>query len=111
LLSSSCFLVSPRGQHYPLAGVLLPQGLFMKTGSAHAFPVFFLGLLRSSRKERPDGSGHPFGWGDATPIRSITDRHSLSPSSPTRTPAASPCGSVSLELSLAGGVRSYRVTS
>jgi len=41
----------------------------------------------------------------STPIRPITGRHWLSPSSPTRTPIGLPYGS----LSLAGGIRAYRV--
>src|SRR3954470_19573033 len=41
----------------------------------------------------------------STPIRPITGRPSLAPSSPTRRPVSSPCGL----LSLAGGRRAYHV--
>src|SRR5262249_35641463 len=58
-----------------------------------------------SRAPTPEGSLHPFGWGDvATPIRPITGRPSLAPSSSTRCPVRSPCGPLS------GGVRHRRAT-
>jgi hypothetical protein len=47
----------------------------------------------------------PLARGARTPIRSITERPSLSPSSHTPTPLSSPCGS----LSLAGDVWAYHV--
>src|SRR3954454_9408063 len=63
-------------------------------------------LADGSRPPTPEGSLPPFGWGPvATPIRPITDRPSLAPSSFTRNPIGSPCGS----LSLAGGLRAYHV--
>jgi len=63
-------------------------------------------LTDGSRPPTPEGSQPPFGWDDvATPIRSITDRPSLAPSSFTRSPVGAPCGS----LSLAGGRRAYHV--
>jgi hypothetical protein len=43
----------------------------------------------------------------STPVRSITERHSLAPRSHTRSPIGSPCGS----RSLAGGLRAYPVAS
>jgi hypothetical protein len=105
-------LNSPVGSKRPPCGSgCSRKGRFMKTGSAYAYPIFFSGFYRSSRNERPDGSGHPFGWGGATPIRSVTDRHSLFPSSPTRTSIASPCGSVSFLPRQSGDVRAYRVAS
>jgi hypothetical protein len=63
-----------------------------------------------SRAERPEGSGPAFAGDDvapqgSTPIRPITGRPSLAPSSFTRTAIGSPCGS----LSLTGTVRAYRV--
>jgi hypothetical protein len=65
-------------------------------------------LTDGSRPPTPEGSQPPFGWDDvATPIRPITDRPSLAPSSFTRSPVGSPCGS----LSLAGGRRAYHVAS
>ncbi len=48
-----------------------------------------------SRGERPVGRGLPFGPGDVeTRIRSITERPSLFPTSHSRTPIGSPCGSL-----------------
>jgi|SRR5215469_5132251 len=51
-------------------------------------------LLRRSRAETPEGSQPAFAWGDLagglTPIRSITERPSLPPSSPTRRPIGDP---------------------
>jgi len=65
-------------------------------------------LADGSRPPTPEGSLPPFGWGHvAAPIRPITGRHLLSPSSCTRSPVGSPCGS----LSLAGGLRAYHVAS
>jgi len=65
-------------------------------------------LADGSRPPTPEGSLLPFGWGDvATPIRPITDRHSLAPSSSTRNPIGSSYDS----LSLAGGLRAYHVAS
>src|SRR5262249_20852834 len=43
----------------------------------------------------------------STPVRPITGRRSLPPSSSTRSPVGSPCGS----LSLTGGLRAYHVAS
>jgi hypothetical protein len=61
-----------------------------------------------SRPSTPEGSQPAFAWGDlATPIRSITDRPSLAPSSCTRSPIGSPCGSLSPK----GGLRAYHVAS
>ena len=63
-------------------------------------------LADRSRPPTPEGSQPPFGWGNvATPIRSITGRPSLAPSSSTRCPIGSPCGSPSP----AGGHRVYHV--
>ena len=49
-----------------------------------------------SREERPERSLPAFAWSDvakgSTPIRSITERRSLSPSSSTRTAIDLPCG-------------------
>ena len=75
-------------------------------------PSFLRRLLRRladrSRPPTPEGSLLPVGWGDvATPIRAIIDRHSLSPSSFTR----SPIGSSYDSLSLSGGLRAYHVAS
>jgi hypothetical protein len=64
-------------------------------------------FANGSRPPTPEGSGPACAWGDvATPVRSITDRPSLAPSSSTRSPIGSPCGS----LSLAGGLRAYHVS-
>jgi hypothetical protein len=65
-------------------------------------PTYLRRLLRrfddDSRPSTPEGSLLAFAWGDvATPIRPITERHSLSPSSFTRCPIGSPCGSLSLD--------------
>ena len=53
-------------------------------------------FAKFSREERPEGSLPAFAWSDvvegSTPIRSITERRSLSPSSSTRTAIDSPCG-------------------
>jgi hypothetical protein len=63
-------------------------------------------LADGSRPPTPEGSRPAFAWGDiATPIRPITGRHSLPPSSFTRSPIGSPHGS----LSLAGELRAYHV--
>src|SRR5215831_14433803 len=65
-------------------------------------------LADDSRTPTPEGSLPPFGWGNVTtPIRPIAGRLSLAPSSFTRSPIGSPCGS----LSLAGGLRAYHVAS
>src|SRR5262249_47210411 len=51
-------------------------------------------LADGPRPPTPEGSLPAFAWGDvATPIRPVTDRHSLPPSSFTRCPIGSPCGS------------------
>ena len=63
-------------------------------------------LADGSRPPTPEGSRPPFGWGPvATPIQPITGRPSLAPSSFTRNPIGSPCGS----LSPRGGLRAYHV--
>jgi hypothetical protein len=63
-------------------------------------------LADASRPPTPEGSRPAFAGGNVpTPIRPITGRHSLAPSSCTRSPIGSPCGS----LSLAGGLRAYHV--
>ena len=65
-------------------------------------------LADGSRAPTPEGSLPAFAWGPlATPIRPITGRLSLVPSSFTRSPIGSPCGA----LSLAGGLRAYHVAS
>src|SRR5262249_5819967 len=59
-----------------------------------------------SRPPTPEGSLPPFGWGNvATPIRPLTGRPWLAPSSCTRSPIGSPCGL----LSPRGGLRAYHV--
>src|SRR5262249_31232176 len=60
-------------------------------------PLFPLSRFAGfSREERPEGSLPAFAWSDvavgSTPIHSITERHSLFPSSSTRTAINSPCG-------------------
>jgi hypothetical protein len=78
-------------------------------------PTVLLCLLRrladGSRPPTPEGSGPAFAWSNlaigSTPIRPITGRRSLPPSSFTRSPIDSPCGSSSL----AGGLRAYHVAS
>ena len=61
-----------------------------------------------SRPPTPEGSQPAFAWDDvATPIRPVTGRPSLAPSSCTRSPIGSPCGS----LSRSGGLRAYHVAS
>jgi hypothetical protein len=63
-------------------------------------------LADTSRPPTPEGSLLPFGWGDiATPVRPITGRPSLAPSSFTR----SPIGSSYDSPSLTGGLRAYHV--
>jgi hypothetical protein len=50
----------------------------------------------------------------STTIRSVTERHSLFPSSHTRSPIGSPCGLLSLKgnrILLKGGLRAYHVSS
>ena len=78
-------------------------------------PTVLLCLLRrladGSRPPKPEGSGPAFAWSNlaigSTPIRPLTGRRSLPPSSFTRSPIDSPCGSSSL----AGGLRAYHVAS
>ena len=63
-------------------------------------------LADGSRPPTPEGSRPAFAGGDvATPIRPVTGRPSLPPSSFTRSPIGSPCGSLSPE----GGLRAYHV--
>jgi hypothetical protein len=63
-------------------------------------------LADGSRTPTPEGSLLPFGRGPVpTPIRPITGRLSLPPSSFTRSPIGAPYG----VLSLAGGLRAYHV--
>jgi len=65
-------------------------------------------LAVGSRPPTPEGSQLAFARGDlATPIRPVTDRLSLPPSSFTRRPIGSPCGGPTL----AGGRRAYHVAS
>ena len=68
-------------------------------------------LTDGSRPPTPEGSGPAFARSHlaigSTPIRPIAGRHSLPPSSFTRSPIDSPCGSSSL----AGGLRAYHVAS
>src|SRR5262249_55909274 len=53
-------------------------------------------FARFSREERPEGSLPAFAWSNfaegSTPIHSVTERHSFSPSSSTRTAINLPCG-------------------
>jgi hypothetical protein len=78
-------------------------------------PTVLLCLLRrladGSRPPTPEGSRPAFAGSDlatgSTPVRPITGRRSLPPSSFTRSPIDSPCGSSSL----AGGLRAYHVAS
>jgi hypothetical protein len=64
-----------------------------------------------SRPSTPEGSRPAFARSDvaigSTPVRPITGRHSLPPSSFTRSPIASPCDSSTLT----GGLRAYHVAS
>src|SRR3954447_346248 len=65
-------------------------------------------LAVGSRPPTPEGSQLAFARGDlATPIRPVTDRLSLPPSSFTRRPIGSPRGGPTL----AGGRRAYHVAS
>ncbi len=67
---------------------------------------FLRRLAVASRTPTPEGSGPGFPAGAvATPIHPVTGRLSLAPSSFTRSPSDSPCGS----LSLAGRLRAYHV--
>ena len=64
-------------------------------------------LANLSRAERPDGSQLTFVWEDvALPIRLVTRRHLLFPSSSTRSPIGSPYN----ELSQVGELRAYHVS-
>jgi len=50
-------------------------------------------LIELSRAARPEGSRPPCGWGNlATPVRPITGRPSLAPSSSARLGIGRPCG-------------------
>ena len=65
-------------------------------------------LADGSRPPAPEGSLPACAWGDVTtPIRPITDRPSLPPSSSTRCPLRSPCGSPCCPR--AAGQRAYHV--
>src|SRR3954469_3669295 len=78
-------------------------------------PTVLLCLLRrlvdGSRPPTPEGSRPAFAWSDvatgSTPVRPVTGRHSLPPSSFTRSPIDPPCGGSTL----AGGLRAYHVAS
>ena len=78
-------------------------------------PTVLLCLLRrltdGLRPLTPEGSWPAFAWSDvaigSTPVRPIPGRPSLRPSSFTRSPIVSPCGSSTL----AGGLRAYHVAS
>jgi hypothetical protein len=66
-------------------------------------------LADGSRPSTPEGSQPPFGWSNvATPIRPITGRPSLPPSSCARCPIRSPYGSLSRGFN-AGEQRVYHV--
>ena len=69
----------------------------------------------SSRMPLPEGSLPACAVDDvaasATPIRSMTDRPSLAPSSCTRRPPGSPCGSLSQQAVRLGRRRAYHVPS
>lgn len=76
-------------------------------------------FAKFSRDERPDGSLPAFAWGDvadslscsSTPIRPITERFSLSPSSFTRNPIGSPYDLLSLSGQVTGLPRSAYIPS
>src|SRR6516164_1458838 len=75
-----------------------------------AAPTVLLCFLRRlaacSRPPTPEGSQPGFPWGDvATPIRPITGRPSLAPSSSTRNPVGRPCDWPTPR----GGLRAYHV--
>src|SRR3954451_20214466 len=78
-------------------------------------PTVLLRLLRrltdGSRPLTPEGSRPAFAWSDvaigSTPVRPVTGRPSLPPSSSTRRPVGSPYGWPTL----AGGRRAYHVAS
>ena len=73
-----------------------------------AFPSQFR-FSKLSRKEVPDGRGRTFVPDHvSTRIRFITKRHLLFPSSQTRTPIGSPCGSLSCK-NKTGGIRGFHV--
>src|SRR4030095_2276394 len=63
--------------------------------SSRRIPVLCI-IVKVSRVERPQGSLPAFAWSDlakgSTPIHSITERHSLSPSSSTCTAIDLPYG-------------------
>jgi len=58
-------------------------------------------------------AGGVMSLGRSTPIRSITERPSLVPSSFTRSPVGEPCGSLShpARVGRLGGLRAYHVPS
>jgi hypothetical protein len=68
-------------------------------------------LADGSRPSTPEGSRPAFAWSDvaigSTPVRPVTGRPSLPPSSFTRRPVGSPYGGPTL----AGGRRAYHVAS
>jgi hypothetical protein len=71
-------------------------------------------LADRSRPPTPERSRPAFAWGDvATPIRPITGRPSLPPSSFTRSPVGAPCGWLSPLpwCTKQGGLRAYHVAS
>ena len=77
----------------------------LRTADFSALPLKW--LTKGPRTPTPEGSQPGFPWGHTTPIRPITGRHSLAPSSFTRSPISWPCGS----LTLAGRLRAYHVPS
>jgi len=100
------------GEPLPRLRCERPLGLGREHQQGHYTPpTYLLCLLRrlalGSRAPSPEGSLPGFPWGDvATPIRPITGRPSLSPSSSARNPIGWPCGS----LSPRGGLRVYHVS-
>jgi len=68
------------------------------------------GLGQPSCDERPVGSLPAFAWGDvSTPIRTITARRSLSPTSHTRIANSVPCGSPAWADCTRAAIRAYHV--
>ena len=74
------------------------------------YEFLFLHLLQLSCDERPGGSLPAFAWDNvglaSIPVRSTTERPSLSPSSSTRCSFGTPCGFLP---TLVGELRAYRV--
>jgi hypothetical protein len=83
-------------QRLPMKGIPVNRSAGNRTSNPYGrrhLLCFLYRFAKPFREKRPEGSGRAFASGDVSArIRPITGRHSLSPSSHTRTAIGSPCG-------------------